>query len=363
MPNPPKRKPSPESSVPSVSEHADEPFPWTVKVMEWGKLERRLRELGIATLGERYPILGKALLDRLAKAKTSVTKEASELKGIVEPEAADRPAKKGHSRVLFSSPPAVLYGNFNWWPFDAQERSKLRKSRGPRVFTPCRGVESGDRSPQLPHNVPALITLRIPISDRSVWDLARLMDRIRRIVRAAIENRPTLHEAPTMTNRVPPQRMFLLRCGEAEFRRDLLRYKLHERKGLSYRQIAFWEASRKGGAPFRKESIPSRVKHQVKGESSVRRSVERIVAAIYLEPYKARRRRIDHPARGIPAFRCAIHGRDCPRDCANLVSWVKETYPLLPTDDTGKPWGRVKLSDPLPADTLEDFPEELFRNN
>lgn len=72
--------------------------------------------------------------------------------------------------------------------------------------------------------------------------------------------------------------------------------------------------------------------------------MKRIYEAIHMEPYKAKRRRLDTPAQGANAYRCDTHGRDCPKACPTLKKWMLEIDKMLPTDTTGKPKGEVEYS-------------------
>lgn len=227
--------------------------------------------------------------------------------------------------------------SFNWAPFPKEIREKVRTRFGPDVFTSCNSVEvKNSLEPALPDGIGAVVTIRVPVGQLTTWDISPLIHAIKRVLREALKNRPTLDEAPRMTRTMPPYRAFLLHCREDEFQRDLERYKLHKQQGLTFRQVTFMEQARKMGHPIDADKIPKTIGCEVPGERGVAAAVQRIDEAIYFRPYKARRRRLDHPGEGIAEYRCPKHAQDCPEACPHLKAWWKSVERTLPTDTTGE---------------------------
>lgn len=231
-----------------------------------------------------------------------------------------------------SAPRIVV--SFNWAPYLADMR-KWAPTR--EVFKPYKGYEVPQEfGPAVPHEVPAIVTIRVPVSQMKAWDVKPITKLIGDVLRDALVNRPSSDEAPTMARVLPPEREFLVHCREPEFQRDVGRYKLHMQRGLTFRQIAWLEVSRKLGTELSIESLPRMMSFAVPGESSVREAVQRIYKALFLEPYRARRRRIDAPAKGVTEYRCGKHGQDCPDTCSYLKRWFNDMQRMLPSDTTGK---------------------------
>jgi len=233
--------------------------------------------------------------------------------------------------------------SFNWAPLEPKARKRISESR-PELFAQCRKNEVDDASaPALPSGVPAVVTFRIPVSEMKQWDIGRVTETVRKSLHVALRNRPTFKEAPEMAPVVPRERKFLVSCRNNRFRRDLERYKLHVKQGLTYRQIAYLQL-RERRKPVDWIKALKTIKKEVPGERTVGEAVKRIYEAIHMEPYKAKRRRLDTPAQGANAYRCDTHGRDCPKACPTLKKWMLEIDKMLPTDTTGKPKGEVEYS-------------------
>jgi len=233
--------------------------------------------------------------------------------------------------------------SFNWAPLEPKTRKRISESR-PELFAQCRKNEVDDTSvPALPSGVPAVVTLRIPVSEMKQWDIKRVTETVRKSLHVALQNRPTFKEAPEMATVVPRERAFLVSCRERQFRRDLGRYRLAVKQGLTYRQIAYLEL-RERRKPVDWIKALKAIKKEVPGERTVGEAVKRIYEAIHMKPYKAKRRRLDTPAQGADAYRCDAHGQNCPKACPTLKKWMRQLNTMLPTATTGKLKGEVKLS-------------------
>jgi len=230
--------------------------------------------------------------------------------------------------------------SFNWAPLEPDARKKIRESC-PELFAPCRKNEIDDSSSAaLPSGVPAVVTFRIPVSEMKQWDIGRVTETVRKSLHVALRNRPTFKEAPEMASVVPRERAFLVNCRNKQFRRDLERYELYVKKGLTYRQIAYLQL-RERRKPVDWLTGLKTIKKEVPGERTVGEAVKRIHEAIHMKPYKAKRRRLDNPGQGADTYRCDTHGEFCPRGCPTLNKWLPQIEPGLPTNTTGKLRGEV----------------------
>ena len=231
--------------------------------------------------------------------------------------------------------------SFNWAPLEIEERKKIR-DWWPELFAECRKSEVDETSvPALPSGVPAVVTFRIPVSEMKKWDIKSVTEEVRKSLHVALRNRPTFREAPKMAPVVPPERKFLVSCRNNQFRRDLKRYKLHVKEGLSYRQIAYLEL-RERRKPLDWIKGSKTTKKAARGERTVGEAVKRIHEAIHMKPFKAKRRRLDNPGQGADTYRCDTHGEFCPRGCPALNKWLCQIEPGLPTNTTGKLKGEVE---------------------
>jgi len=128
-------------------------------------------------------------------------------------------AGKEDWRALYYLPqPYVAY---NWGPVLRAEREWFRNEHGPSTFKrtderdiiteykkeeliydPEYGEEVAHYArlavPTLPEGVEAFLTVALPVFDLKKWDIKRVMDRVKRLVREAIVNCPTPQEAPGM---------------------------------------------------------------------------------------------------------------------------------------------------------------------
>lgn len=246
----------------------------------------------------------------------------------------------------------TIHLSYNWYPVLAKERQKIRQIGGPEPFQKTYEVEfdpypksqdpeTGEtlmqwRGPTLPDCVEPFLTIRVPLSDLNKFDITRVTEAIKEAIYFALENRPTRKESPGMIQLIPAHRRFLGHCQEEVFQQDIERYKLHMDHQLNFRQIAFFEDEAKKGKPIAIRDMPQKIKKDVTKESAVGESVSRIYEAIYLKPFpKARRRRLDAPAEGIPEYNCPEHGKDCPEKCQYLEEWMTKVNRTLPTDHTG----------------------------
>jgi hypothetical protein len=237
---------------------------------------------------------------------------------------------------------------FNWAPFPADVRNKIRKRFGADAFAECRDPEvQNNLDPALPTGVGAVVTFRVPVTQLTSWDLEPITKAIKHALKLAIKNRPTAAEAPEMSPTIPPQRAFLLRCREREFRRDLERYRLHTKEGLSAREIAYYERAKKSPTGVDLDKIRRQARgRSVAGERAVAGSIRRISEAVLVRPYELRRRRFDPiPTNLMQEYRCTEHGRDCPRNCPTLEQWLNRVTPALPTVTTGKHRGEVRYGE------------------
>ena len=331
-------------------------------------------------------------------------------------------AGKEDWRALYYLPqPYVAH---NWGPVLREEREWFRNERGSSIFkrtderdiiteyleaVPIYDPEHEEEDtiysrlvvPTLPDGVEAFLTVALPVFDLKKWDIKRVMDRVKRLVREAIVNCPTLQEAPGMLLAdsprvlkiskgswtkfhiaisgmrsrdvgrilsefksalhrvlesrpdsssdvkaiVPPEWRFLLHAQEAAFRRDIERYLLYQLHGRSVRQIAYLEQHEKRGN--RVKNLPRKIGRKVPKESGVWESIARIYEAVHRKPLSARRRRLDTPAEGNPPYQCdkPNHqgGAACPRQCSNFQAWWGRVSPTLPIETTGKFHGEMRV--------------------
>jgi hypothetical protein len=250
------------------------------------------------------------------------------------------------SRLSYLAPGISLH--YNWHPFLRSDRQKLRLSKYeytretvidpfPIVEDPDTGETSLLMTPPTMPAFKAFLTIRIPLNDLNMRDVRPYGKVIEQAIRRALKNRPSRSEAPEMVHGITRQRRFLLHCRDAEFDRDLERYRLHVQEGLNFRQIALMELAARKGTPISPdEARKRRVRASVRGESTVRMAVARLYEAAHLKKYQARRRRLDAPAAGIKSYWCNDHGTDCPQSCAFMLKWLTRVNATLPTDMTGK---------------------------
>ncbi len=95
--------------------------------------------------------------------------------------------------------------SFNWRPFALEERGQFRATVGEGCFESCDQAELKSQGiPALPAGVPAIATFRVPVSDISVWDLARVSQALDAALATIWQNSPTPAEAPAMIVRQTP---------------------------------------------------------------------------------------------------------------------------------------------------------------
>ncbi len=186
-------------------------------------------------------------------------------------------------------------------------------------------------------NAPPAIFFQIDLSRVTIWDLQRLARDFKRILRASLlGSDKSLLGWPASE---PKELAFLRTVGSDFFYRDLQRYDLHIKHGLTYRLIALLEVE---GKANNLDQIPRqrRVGKKIPVESSISDSVQRIYQAIYRKKYNSKRRRLDTPAVGMEPYHCPTHseatpGRGCPRSCSHLKTWWSKVQPTLSSDQTG----------------------------
>jgi hypothetical protein len=274
--------------------------------------------------------------------------------------------------------PEVTVG-YNWSPYHAEARAAVRKEAG--SFDDCRSAElpPGD-SPALPVGLPAFITFRIPIGHLNQWDVGGVIDAVQDALVDAMKQCPTPAEAPGMRGAIPAERTFLVHCREAEFQRDLERYRLSQTRGLQNVQIAYLERARSRGQQVDVTAnpptvdgtpIPDTIRESVPGLAAISESLKRIHEALYLEPAQSAGTRRRLASVGLPEYNCPTHGQACFIDsdgknstdhtCDYLRAW---TAPLiarevLDSDERGKLSGQVEHreeSDEDETDAVDDLP-------
>lgn len=196
------------------------------------------------------------------------------------------------------------------------------------------------------HSESPSLFLQVVLSGISHWDIERLAKQFKAILRVSLKNHHDQYSnfGTFPSSRVSKELKFIHTVTAANFARDLRRYDLHIFHGLTFRLIALFEEQLEKG---QKESsdIPyqQKVGKQVRSESGVGDSIHRIYLAIHREKYKAKRRRIDTPARGIEPYKCPTHGSECSPKCAYLKKWIKRVSPTLPSDKTGQSVPTISL--------------------
>ncbi len=177
------------------------------------------------------------------------------------------------------------------------------------------------------------VFFQIDLSRVTLWDLERLARDFKMNLRKSLggSHKP-LRGWPASE---PEELAFLRTVRPDVFYRDLQRYDLHIKHGLSYRLIALLEVE---GKASNLDQIPQQrlVRKKIPPESGVGDSVPRIYQAIYRKKYNAKRRRLDTPAVGIEPYHCPTHGQDCSLSCPVLIKFRSKVYPTLPTDQTGR---------------------------
>jgi len=209
---------------------------------------------------------------------------------------------------------------------------------------------------------PPTLAMAVDLSEICLRDLDRLARRFKDLIRKALDfktrNEWARKALPEIHPTGPRELAFLRTVSERQFAKDLRRYDLHMVHGLPFRVIGLHERAEKAGRPVPLNRLPRTVGDSVKGESSVRASVNRIFRAIYRRPYAARRRRLDHPALGIQPFTCPDHGQGCNSlACKHLQDWWRRVRPTLPSDKTGlgpSLLGRSRRISPVPTGSRKD---------
>jgi hypothetical protein len=186
-------------------------------------------------------------------------------------------------------------------------------------------------SPNNPGNPPSVF-FQIDLSKVTLWDLEILARDFKRILRKCL--RGYLKPDASRLFSQPKELAFIRTVRADIFYRDLSRYDLHIKHGLTYRLIALLEAE---GKTESLEKIPRQrlVKKPIPAESSVGDSVQRIFRAIHRKKYNSKRRRLDSPAVGIKPYNCPSHGDKCLDSCSFLKEWKSRVYATLQTDYTG----------------------------
>jgi len=156
-------------------------------------------------------------------------------------------------------------------------------------------------------------------------DLAPTTRAVKQAIRSAMKHRPTSSEAPDIPHAIARERAFLAHCRDEEFDRDLERYRLHMKQGLSFRQIALLEVAKKMGKPLTPDAVPRTIRKEVSGESSVREAVHSLYKAANLQTYKARRRRIETPGQGAEPYKCDQHGPKATESLPQMAEGKSDT--------------------------------------
>lgn len=250
--------------------------------------------------------------------------------------------------------------SYNWAPYDKHVRKEIRDRDGVQVFKACTTTEvESDNEPALPVGIPAFVTIRIPISPMKVWGLSKTVSTVAGVLREALKHCPSPEEAPSIMGTIPRRREFLMTAHDQVLEKDIERYKLYITQGLTFRQIAYVESKRRKNKPVDLNTLPKKIRRNVPKESAVCESVTRIYEAIYLKPFpRARRRRLDTPAQGVPVYNCPEHGEKCSKECNYLRDWLTKVDRTLPTDTTGSGAERRFASkEPTTGEIPEDADE------
>jgi hypothetical protein len=180
-----------------------------------------------------------------------------------------------------------------------------------------------------PPGAPPTLTITIDLSKVPLVGISELADEFTFHVKQALDDLP--HEWRIY----PTELEFLRTISKEDLTRALRRYDLHMKHGYTFRQIAWLETDL--GRSTVPSSPPTNIGRTILGEDGVEKSVKKIYAAIYRQPYRARRRRLDTPAWGLKEYFCSIHPTgDCPADCPNLLAFANAFNATSPTDSTGQ---------------------------
>lgn len=236
--------------------------------------------------------------------------------------------------------PKYLGISFSWWPLRwtvnrgcvvaGVERGILDSPKGhtPRGFydrltSGCKELSQGGHVEDWDghHCVPCFGRLKVPLHQAHVLNVEvdltamtfRHLEDVAREFKAIV--RHVLPFAPKTSKEEGLQALAFLRTITPKtFDRAITAYDLHMGEGLTIAEIA------------------RRLK---RSQTRVEADVKRVYRAIYRKEYTARRRRLDTPARGVLAYTCPQHDRDCPKTCIYMTDWLQRVNRLLPTDTTG----------------------------
>ncbi len=225
-----------------------------------------------------------------------------------------------------------------WW---------ARVNWGAGIWDGPRSVAAGPRpgmAPPLPEDEPPLLMFVVDLSRVSTWDLDWLARDLKRAVTVVLKRRPRGHARSD-----PAELQFLRNKDPKIFARDIQRYDLHMKYGLSYRLIAALEAKARRGQPIPHSPRRQVVGVKVKAESSVEESVKQIYRAIHRTPYRARRGRppFDHPEPEqytcpLPGHQGGRGGPACDEQCPTWVTYSQSLS--LPSDRMGSGTERLTRS-------------------
>lgn len=159
--------------------------------------------------------------------------------------------------------------------------------------------------------VPALY-VRVDLSRTTLWDLDKLAADFKETLRNTLD---LSRETGVLSD--PRELAFLKTVRQDVFYRDLRRYDLHVKSGLTYRLIGFLETHGQKTPPD--VSLSSHcVGKPIPTESSVSNSVQRIYEAIHRVKYSAKSVQLERRTDLEKPYHCPDHGTGCPLSCPEL---------------------------------------------
>lgn len=192
-----------------------------------------------------------------------------------------------------------------------------------------------ERAQRIPHvffpaperdQVPATY-VRVDLSRITLWDLDTLATDFKEILR----NTLALARG-TGAQSDPRELAFLKTVRQDVFYRDLKRYDLHIKHGLTYRLIGFLETRGRTTPPD--ASLSShRVGTMIPTESSVSDSVQRIYEAIHRVRYNAKSKQLEEGIDVERQYHCEDHGTNCPNSCPQVKqfeAWFNKKFRSVP---------------------------------
>jgi hypothetical protein len=188
------------------------------------------------------------------------------------------------------------------------------------LFVQIRGREPPPSpSPLEPHT----LTVTIDLERVGKHDLKNVAQLVKKAIRAALAELPPALQTPP-SRRLPKRLGFLRKMSEAVFQRELRRYDLATRHGVSFRLIALVEERERRGQTSVGPPDRRRVGFSVKGEDAVKKSVSRLFEAIQEKPWPGLRRAAD-PRAGVEQYACPDHGGNaCPTlDCPYAKKFLR----------------------------------------